>query len=548
MNDDAAPVATVAELIVRAAREFADREAFRSFGVSLSYRDLVERAGEVASWLQQQGLAKGERVALMMPNLLPYPVCLYGAILGGHPVVGVNPLYTPRELAHQLRDSGARALFLLEPFAHVAAKALAEVPVPHVAVVAPGDLLGAKGFVVDLVARYVKRAVPAWGIPGHVRFRDVLAKGRAQPAAPVAIGPDDLAFLAYTGGTTGVSKAAMILHRNVIAHTDQVLEMVERVLGPDLEARALTALPLYHAAALMGQAMLLPRRGGCSILVANPRDLDALVATMRRERFTVLPGLNTLFLALLGHPDIGRVDFSRCRVFSAAAMPTQRSVSERWQALTGRPLVEGYGLSEATALVTSNLPDATTFSGDVGVPTAGTEISIRDDAGRPLPAGEPGEICVRGPQVMAGYWNRPDETARAMTPDGFLRTGDIGSVDGNGRLRLHDRKKDMIVVSGFNVYPNEVEAVLAAHPQVLEAAVVAIPDARTGEAVAASLVRRDPALTEEAVREHCRANLAPYKCPKRIEFTDELPKSVVGKILRRAVRERWAERLHAEHA
>jgi long-chain acyl-CoA synthetase len=430
---------------------------------------------------------------------------------------------------------------VLEPFAHVAAEAVREVPVPHVVVVRTGDLLGLRGCAIDFVARHVKRAVRPWNIPAHVRLADALRAGRARPAAAVEVGAEDLAFLAYTGGTTGVSKAAVILHRNVVAHTDQVAAIAERVLdGTPEGARALTALPLYHSAALMGQAMILPRHGGCAILVANPRDLDGLVATMRRERFTVLAGVNTLFRALLDHPKIGSVDFSHCKFFNAAAMATQKTVSDRWQALTGLPIIEGYGLSEATALVTCNPVDATSFSGSVGIPSPGTELSIRDEAGNPLPPGTHGEVCVRGPQVMAGYWRRPDETAKVMTADGFLRTGDIGSLDERGFLTLHDRKKDVIIVSGFNVYPNEVEAVLAAHPQVLEACVVGVDDAHSGEAVAASVVRRDPALDAEALAAHCRANLAAYKCPQRIEFADALPKSPVGKVLRRAVRDRWA--------
>ena len=335
----------------------------------------------------------------------------------------------------------------------------------------------------------------------------------------------------------------MILHRNVLANTRALADLLAPAAGHAPEDyRVITALPLYHASALMTQMMLLPRFGGCSILVANPRDLGAMIATLKKERFTVLPGVNTLFLALLGHPQIDTVDFSPCKLFSTGAMATQRAVSDRWQALTGRPLIEGYGLSEATALVTINPIDATSFNGTVGAAAARTEVSIRDDEGSALPAGEHGEICVRGPQVMAGYWNRPDETAKVMTGDGFLRTGDIGSLDALGFLRLHDRKKDMILVSGFNVYPNDVEAVLAAHPQILEACVVGVADAHSGEAVAASIVRRDPALTEQSIHEHCRRNLTAYKCPKHIEFAGELPKSPVGKILRRVVRDRWQQR------
>ena len=425
--------ATLADLIRAAGREFARHEAFRSFGVSLRYRELLARAGDVASWLQQSGLAKGDRVALMMPNVLPYPVCLYGALLGGYMVTNINPLYTARELAFQLKDSGASALFVLEPFAHVAEQALAEVPVPHVVVVSSGDLLGIKGPLVNFVARHVKRAVKPWRIPGHARFSQVLRAGAARPPAPVAIDAGDIAFLQYTGGTTGVAKAAVILHRNAVAHTIQVTDLIAPTIGQtEDEWRVLTVLPMYHAAALTTQILAMPRGGGCCVLVANPRDLDGLISTMTRERFSIIGGVNTLYLALLGHPRIGTVDFSRCRLFAAGAMATQKTVSDRWQALTGRPLIEGYGLSEATGVVTFNPNDLAVFNGTVGTATSGTEISIRDGTGTALAAGEPGEICVRGPQVMAGYWNRPDETAKVMTVDGFLRTGDVGSIDAQG--------------------------------------------------------------------------------------------------------------------
>jgi long-chain acyl-CoA synthetase len=534
---------TIAAMIERAGRDFADAEAYWSLGAALSYRDLLTHARSVTSWLQRSGLKKGDRVAIMMPNLLPYPVTLLGALLGGHVVVNVNPLYTPRELAFQLRDSGARVLFVLEPFAHVAAEALKEAPLPQVVVVAPGDLLGAKGHVVNLVARHVKRVVPPWRITRHTRFASVLAEGRKQNATSVAVDSADLAFLQYTGGTTGVAKGAMLLHRNVVAHTMQVAELLAPLVGSEpANYRTITALPMYHAAALMTMVLTMPWFGGSCVLIANPRDLDALVKVLATERFTLIGSVNTLYRALLDHPRIGSVDFSRCKLFAAGAMATQQAVSDRWQALTGRPLVEGYGLSEATGAVTFNPLDIATFSGSVGKATPGTEISIRDVRGLPVPVGEHGEICVRGPQAMAGYWNRSEETTKVMTDDGFLRSGDVGSVDEHGFVRLHDRQKDMIVVSGFNVYPNEVEAVLTAHPQIAEAAIVGATDPRSGEVVVASIVRRDPALTDEAVVEHCRANLAAYKCPKRIEFCPELPKTVVGKILRRAIRERWAAR------
>jgi long-chain acyl-CoA synthetase len=531
---------TIAALIERAGREFGDAEAFWSLGTSLSYGEVLAHARSTACWLQQAGLAKGDRVAIMMPNLLPYPVAVFGALLGGFVVVNANPLYTARELAFQLRDSGARALFVLEPFAHVAEQALREVPVPHVIVAAPGDLLGVKRWLVNLLARHVKRVVPKWAIESHTPFDSVLATGKKRRPEPVAIAADDIAFLQYTGGTTGVAKGAMILHRNVVAHTMQVTDLIAPLVGTRSEDwRTITALPMYHAAALMTMVLTMPRFGGSCVLIPNPRDLDAMIKVLSSERFTLMGGVNTLYRALADHPRIRIADFSRCRLFAAGAMATQKSVSDRWQALTGRPLIEGYGLSEATGVVTFNPVDLAGFGGSIGTPTQGTEVSIRDGNGQPVPQGEHGEICVRGPQVMAGYWQRPEETANVMLPDGFLRTGDIGSVDERGFVYLHDRKKDVVVVSGFNVYPNEVEAVLTAHPQIAEAAVIGIADERSGEVVVASIVRRDASLTEGAVLEHCRASLAAYKCPKRIEFCPELPKSVVGKILRRAVRERW---------
>lgn len=531
---------TVAQMIEQAADRFGDREAVRSMGTSLSYRDLLAEARRVTSWLQQAGLQPGDRVAIMLPNVLAYPVCLYGAFLGGYVVVTVNPLYTARELRFQLEDSGARCIVVLEPFARTVAEAIKNLDDVQVVVAAVGDLLGPKKLLVDFVARRLKKAVPAWHIPHHVPLAQALRLGNARPLKPVHVKNGDIAFLQYTGGTTGVAKGAVLLHRNVIAGTRNLAQVLTPPLGSDPETcRIVTLLPLYHAAAMLTQLLAVHPLGGCCILVANPRDVDGLIKTLKRERFAIMPGINTLYRALLDHPAIGSVDFSRCLLFTAGAMATQKSVSDRWQALTGRPIVDSWGLTEAAGGCTINPPNATTFSDSIGRVILGNELSIRDEAGRKVPPGESGEICVRGEQVMAGYWNRPEETANVMTPDGFLRTGDSGWIDAEGFVRLNDRIKDMIVVSGFKVYPNEIEAVLVTHPSIAEAAVVGIPDAASGEGVAASIVARDSSLTESAVLEHCRKYLTAYKCPKQIRFVTELPKSTVGKILRRSVRDQW---------
>ena len=531
---------TLADLI-RAGARFAAAEAFRALGVSLTYGEVLEHANAVTAWLQQQGVRRGDRVAIMLPNLLSYPVILYGALLGGHAVVNVNPLYTSRELTHQLNDSGARVLFVLEPFAHIVAQALPQVSLDKVVVVAIGDFLGARRGLVNFVARRIKKAVPAWRLQRHITLRAALAAGRRTEPAPVDIAPDDVAFIQYTGGTTGVSKGAVILHRNAMAMGAALEAWNQPFVGlPDGERhRMILPLPMYHAAALHGGALFWLRVGGCCVLVPNPRDLDGYVKLLAKERFTLMAGVNTLYNALLNHPRINRVDFSRCRLFFSGAAATQRTVAERWHTLTGKPIVEAYGMSETTVIATVNRLDADAFTGSVGLPIPLTEVSIRDDSGKELAIGETGEVCIRGPQVMAGYWNRPDETARVMLPDGFLRSGDIGALDERGYLRLLDRKKDMVNVSGFNVYPNEVEEVLCAHPGIAEAAVIGVDDENTGEAPAAFIVRRDAGLTRAAVLAHCRANLTAYKCPRVIEFRDALPKSPVGKILRRELREQW---------
>jgi long-chain acyl-CoA synthetase len=527
---------SVADLIVEHCERFADREAFWSRGRSLSFGECLAAARAFAGWLRLQGVAPGERVAIMLPNVLAFPVADYGALLGGHVVVNVNPLYTARELVHQLGDAGARTLVVWEPALPAVEPALGELALERIVVVGADALLGPAP---------ARKPRGNGGGPVWHDLEAVLAAGGAEPAAPAAIEPRSAAFLQYTGGTTGVSKGAVLTHYNVLADLAQQLAWSQPFVPAELAPhRAITALPLYHIAALMAGMFRYLMLGGSCILIANPRNLDELVETMRTQRFTTMGGINTLYAALLNHPRIREVDFSQCWASGAGASATQQAVVDGWQALTGMSIVEGYGMTETCCYISQAPLDGRPFNGSVGLPYPLTEISIRDLDGRELAIGEPGEICVRGPQVMAGYWNRPDETAEVMTGDGYLRSGDIGSIDAEGWLRISDRKKDMILVSGFNVFPNEVEAVLLAHPKVLEAAVVSAPDARSGEVPAAFVVRRDASLTEAELRSHCAGQLTAYKCPKRIEFRDALPKTPVGKILRRALRDE-AHRLGA---
>ncbi|MEZ5613745.1 MAG: AMP-binding protein [Rhodocyclaceae bacterium] len=520
---------------------FGERTAFVSgaAGVGLTYRQLDVLSRKVAAYLQSVlKLAPGSRVALMLPNILQFPVCLFGALRAGYVVVTVNPLYTARELAHQLADSGAEALFILENMAHVLEKASAGTPLRHVVVTGVGDLLGfPKRQLAHVVVRRLKKLVPPFSLPGAVSFDAVLAQGAAARFAPVKVASDDLAFLQYTGGTTGVSKGAMLTHRNLLANARQGQAWSDPFLDPDEPFVLVTAIPLYHIFAL-GSAVSHMIRGGVNVLVSDPRNTDAFVKVLSRYRFVALPAVNTLFNSLVHHPDFPKLDFSRLRFSIGGGAAVQRAVAERWQQITGVPLCEGYGLTECSPTVTVNPLDIPGYTGAIGLPVPSTDVSIRDEAGREVPLDTPGELCVRGPQVMKGYWNRPDETAQVMTPDGFLRTGDVAAIDARGFIRIVDRKKDMILVSGFNVYPNEIEQVVAMHPGVLEAAAVGVPDEATGEAVRLYVVRKDPALGAEAIVAHCRESLTAYKVPKRVEFLDELPKSNVGKVLRRELRER----------
>lgn len=530
-------IGTLVDLFRNSVAQFGPRPAYESFGSRISFADLQREADAFASWLQLAGIQKGDRVAIMMPNVLAFPVAMFGALLAGCTVVNVNPLYTPRELEHQLNDSGARVLVVLENFAATVQATLPKLKLDKIVVASPGDLMGFKGIIVNAVSRYIKKAVPAWDIPGAVRFSEALSLGRGKPPAPVAIAMDDLAFLQYTGGTTGVSKGAMLTHGNVASNVEQSNLWFNGEHGAEADPVMVTALPLYHIFALTACCLFMLKSGGCSLLIANPRDIDGFVKTLKGARFTRMSGVNTLYNALAHHPDIRSVDFSHLAFSVAGGMATQAPVAKLWKQISGSPILEGYGLSETSPVVTANPANLVEFSGTIGYPMPSTLVAIRDVDNNDVAAGEPGELCVKGPQVMPGYWNRPDETAKVMTPDGYFRTGDVAVMQPDGQFRIVDRAKDMILVSGFNVYPNEIEEVLASHPGVLESAVVGAPDDASGERVVAYVVRKDDALTEDAVRAFARERLAGYKAPKQIVFRDELPKTNVGKVLRRALRD-----------
>jgi long-chain acyl-CoA synthetase len=534
------PYASLLEVIDEAHAQFADRPAYRSMGKSMTFREVDRLATAMASWLQGKGLAKGARVAIMMPNVLQYPVALAGALRAGCTVVNVNPLYTPRELEHQLKDSGAEAIIILENFAHTLEQVIARTPVKHVVVASMGDLLGsAKGAIVNLVVRRVRKMVPAWSLPQHTTFKRAVAQGMNRPLQPVSVGPDDVAFLQYTGGTTGVSKGATLLHRNLVANIAQVDSWVKPALTNDTPPQLVfvCALPLYHIFALNFCYFIGMRLGAMNLLIANPRDLPGFIKELKATKVHVFPAVNTLFNGLLNHPDFASVDMTGLKLAIGGGMAVQKAVADKWVARTGVPIIEGYGLSETSPTATCNTSLIKDWTGTIGLPMPSTDIAIRDDDGRDVPIGQPGEICIRGPQVMAGYWNRPDETAKVMTPDGFFKSGDIGIMDANGFTRIVDRKKDMVLVSGFNVYPNEVEDVVASHPGVLEVACIGIPDEHSGEAVKIFVVKKDPNLTEGDLRAYCEQNLTGYKRPRQIEFRKDLPKTNVGKILRRELRE-----------
>jgi long-chain acyl-CoA synthetase len=531
-------IPSLKHLFEGACRAHAGKVAFSNMGRSLTYADIDEKSRRFGAWLQKvAGLGKGDRVALMMPNILQYPIAIIGAHRAGCTVVNVNPLYTARELEHQLKDSGATVIVIFENAGATLEHALASTPIRHIVLTGIGDQLGfPKGPITNFVIRRVKKMVPAFSLPGAVRFNDVLAQGGSLKLDPVELRGEDVAFLQYTGGTTGISKGAVLTHRNMVANTLQVVAFMPELA--DFEAPAvITALPLYHIFALTTNLLVFTRVGGNNVLITNPRDMAGFVKELSKVKFTFITGVNTLFNALLNTPGFAELDFSSLKVALGGGMAVQAAVSERWRAVTGRHICQGWGLTESSPVGTANLPRTVEFTGSIGYPIPSTEVSIRDDDGNALPIGSIGEICLRGPQVMRGYWNRPDETAQVMLPGGWLRTGDIGRMDAHGRTFIEDRKKDMILVSGFNVYPNEVEGVVAQMPGVLEVAAVAQADEKSGEVVALFVVRKDPALTAEQVVAFCKQELTPYKVPKFIYFRDDLPKTNVGKILRRTLRD-----------
>jgi long-chain acyl-CoA synthetase len=528
---------SIPQLIDANIGKYRDRPAYICMGKTITFGDVDRLSASFGAWLQSRGLAKGARVAVMMPNVLQYPVAVFGILRAGYTVVNVNPLYTPRELEHQLKDSGAEAIVILENFAGTLEQVLSRTPVKHIVVASLGDLLGAKGLIVNFVVRNVKKMVPAFNLPGAVRFNAAIGEGSGQQLKKVDVGPEDIAFLQYTGGTTGVSKGAMLLHRNILANMEQVSSWFSPVRDDNDPHVMVAPLPLYHIYALTCNCLFMLRDGGCNLLITNPRDIPGFIKELKNNRFTAISGLNTLYNALLNHPEFSSIDFSQLRLASAGGMAMQKAVADRWHKATKVPILEGYGLTETSPVATTNPVDIKEFSGTIGLPVPGTVITIRDDAGTILPIGQVGEICIAGPQVMKGYWQRPEETAKVMAKDGAFMTGDSGVMDERGFVKIVDRKKDMILVSGFNVYPNELEEVVASCPGVLECCAIGVPDEKSGEVPKIFVVKKDPALTEAVVLEHCRKNLTGYKMPKYIEFRAELPKTNVGKILRRALRD-----------
>ena len=537
---DSSPYPSVPDLLDESFRQYRDRTAFVCMGKGITYGELDKLSREFGAWLQSRGLARGARVAIMMPNVLQYPVTIAAVLRAGYTVVNVNPLYTPRELEHQLKDSGAEAIVILENFASTLQAVIANTAVKHVVVASMGDLLGIKGWLVNYVVRNVKKMVPAWQLPSFTRFKAALSEGGRQGFKSQKIGPDDVAFLQYTGGTTGVAKGATLLHRNIVSNVLQAGAWHQPAHDkyPDVKQFVtVVALPLYHVFALTVCGFLTMRTGGMGILIPNPRDIAGMIKELKGYQISTIPAVNTLYNALLNHPEFGQLDLSKLVIANGGGMAIQEGVAKRWYEKTGTAIIEGYGLSETSPVATCNPVTATEYSGTIGLPLPSTEVAIRDDAGNDVALGEPGEICIRGPQVMAGYWNRPDETAKVMFADGFFKTGDVGVMDARGYVKIVDRKKDMILVSGFNVYPNEVEDVVASHPGVFEVAAVGVPDEHSGEAVKLFVVKKDPALTDKDILAYCKERLTGYKRPKLVEFRTELPKTNVGKILRRELRD-----------
>ena len=532
---------SIVALLEASFAKYRDANAYVCMDKYLTYGQVDELSRALAGWLQGTGLARGDRVAIMMPNVLQYPVAAAAVMRAGFIAVNVNPLYTPRELEHQLNDSGSKAIIILENFAATLEKAIASTPVKHVVIASMGDLLGfPKGLIVNAVVRHVKKMVPAYSLPGAVKFNDAVAAGRDKTFNKPDIKPKDVAVLQYTGGTTGVSKGAMLLHETLVGN----LLASEAWMQPGMKRKPVSgqltivcALPLYHVFAFIVCSLLGTRVGALNILIPNPRDIPGLIKELAKYKINVFPAVNTLYNALVNNPEFGKLDFSELVICNGGGMAVQEAVAKKWLAITGCPIAEGYGLSETSAGVTCNPTDTDAYSGTIGLPLPNVEIRILDDDGKDVPLGQAGEIAIKGPQVMSGYWQRPDETASVMTPDGFFKSGDVGVMDERGYVRIVDRKKDMILVSGFNVYPNEIEGVVAGHPGVLECAAVGVPDRQAGEAVMLFVVKKDPNLTQQDLMKYCTEQLTGYKKPRYIEFRDELPKTNVGKILRRELRD-----------
>ncbi len=529
--------ASVRELFEESVAKYATRPAFTCMGKSISFAELDTLSAAFGAWLQGIGCKKGARVAVMMPNILQYPVCVFGALRAGCTVVNVNPLYTARELEHQLKDSGAEVLVCVENFANTVAEVVGRTKVRQTIVTSIGELLGFKGLIVDFVLRHVKKMIPKYSLPGAIRLSDALAEGRRRSLERVEIGHDDIAFLQYTGGTTGVAKGAMLLNRNMVANMLQARAWVKPFFDESRPEVIITPLPLYHIFSLTANCLVFMSVGAENVLITNPRDIPGFVAEMGKHKFTALTGVNTLFNALVNNAEFAKLDFSSLRITLGGGMAVQEAVAKKWKEVTGTPLIEAYGLTETSPAATINPLDLAAYNGSIGLPISSTEVILRDDAGKEVALGQAGEICIRGPQVMAGYWQRQDETDKVMDRDGWFATGDVGVMDEKGFVRIVDRKKDMILVSGFNVYPNEIEGVVASHPGVLECAAVGVPDPKSGEAVKLYIVKKDAALTADDVKKFCREHLTNYKCPRDVEFRTELPKSNVGKILRRELRD-----------
>ena len=543
---DLSGYSSILDIFEQSCAEFADQTAYVNFEKELTYRELDRLTRDFAAWLQSQGMKKGDRIALMMPNILQYPVALFGAMRAGMVIVNTNPMYTARELKHQLQDSGARAIVVVENFAHVVEKVRNDVDLKLIITTAVGGLLGfPKGFLINFVLKYVKKAVPAYALMDATKFNVALKQGSRQKLHPVEFELEDIAFLQYTGGTTGVAKGAMLTHRNLVANMLQAKAwMIPAGVGQDTET-VITALPLYHIFALTANCLVFMALGGVNVLITNPRDMPAFIEELKKVPFTFLPGVNTLFNSMLAEPEFAKLDFSTLKGALGGGMAVQRAVAEKWREVTGTPLVEAYGLTETSPAACINPMDIEGFNGCIGLPISSTECAVMDDDGNLLEQGERGELVVRGPQVMKGYWQRPEATAEVITEDGWLRTGDVAMMTEEGFFKIVDRKKDMILVSGFNVFPNEIEDVVALHPKVLEVAVIGVPDAKSNEAVKVFVVKSDDSLTADELRAHCKDQLTGYKRPRHIEFRDELPKSNVGKILRRELRDEELKKLES---